>query len=139
MSSTYESTILTVCIDCPPRQVFDYVRNPANLPRWATAFCRSAHRLAGDWMIDTVSGPAMIYFAPDNEFGVLDHRLRTAAGDEVYVPMRVIANGTGSEVQFTLFRLPGMSDEKFAADAAMVRKDLQSLKAVLEQPEATAA
>lgn len=124
MSSTYESMILTVCMDCLTQQVFDYVHDPAILPRWATAFDRSAHRLAGGWMIDTVSEPAMIYCTPDNEFGVVDHRLRTAAGDEIHVPMRRIAHGTGSEVQFALFRLPGTSDEQFAADAMRVRKDL---------------
>lgn len=139
MSSTHESTTLTVRIDRPPRDVFNYVRNPENLPRWATSFCRSAHRLAGEWMIDTISGPAMIRFLADNPLGVLDHLLRTAAGEEIYVPMRVIANGSGSEVIFTLFRLPGMSDEKFAADAEMVRKDLQNLKAELERPESSAA
>ncbi len=46
--------------------------------------------------------------------------------------MRVVANGAGSEIIFTLFRLPGISDEKFAADAEWVRRDLNTLKALLE-------
>jgi len=39
------------------------------------------------------------------------------AGAEIYTPMRIVENGEGAEVLFTLFRQPGMSDEKFAADA----------------------
>jgi hypothetical protein len=52
---------------------------------------------------------------------------------EIYVPLRVVANGdAGSEVLLTLFRRPGMSDEKFAADAEWVLSDLRKLKALLE-------
>jgi hypothetical protein len=46
--------------------------------------------------------------------------------------MRVIANGMDSEVMLTLFRVPGMSDEKFAADAQWVMRDLNRLKELLE-------
>jgi hypothetical protein len=35
-------------------------------------------------------------------------------------------------VQFTLFRVPGMTDEKFAADAQWVERDLGKLKALVE-------
>lgn len=46
--------------------------------------------------------------------------------------MRVVANGEGSELMFTLFQLPGMSDEQFGQDAGMVETDLRTLKVVLE-------
>jgi hypothetical protein len=39
-------------------------------------------------------------FVKRNEFGVLDHYVNPAPGVEVYVPMRVLANGSGSEVIF---------------------------------------
>jgi hypothetical protein len=51
---------------------------------------------------------------------------------EIYIPMRVIANGTGSEVIFTLFRLPEMSEEKFAEDVEWATRDLNALKILLE-------
>ena len=47
--------------------------------------------------------------------------------------MRVVPNGAGSEVTFTLLRLPEMSDQKFAEDAGMVQRDLRTLKSVLEK------
>jgi len=53
-------------------------------------------------------------------------------GQSVLNPMRVVANGDGSEVMFTLFQLPGMSEEQFATDAGMVEADLRTLKTVLE-------
>jgi len=46
--------------------------------------------------------------------------------------MRVFANGEGSEVLFTVYQRPGMSDEAFAEDTKAVRKDLDALKSLLE-------
>ena len=46
-------------------------------------------------------------------------------------PMRVVPNGAGSLVTFTLFRQEGMSDADFARDVGMVESDLQTLKRVL--------
>lgn len=73
-----------------------------------------------------------VRFAEKNRFGVLDHYVNPVPDVEVYVPMRVLANGSGSEVMFTLFRMPEMTDDKFAEDAAMVEQDLNTLKTVLE-------
>lgn len=72
-------------------------------------------------------------FAEKNDLGVLDHYVSPSPGIEIYVPMRVLANGPGSELVFTLFRLPGMSDEKFAEDAKMVMRDLETLKELLDR------
>ena len=69
---------------------------------------------------------------PRNDFGVLDHTVTVAPGVHVTNPMRVVPNADGSEVLFTLFQPPGMSDEQFRADARLVRGDLVSLKAALE-------
>jgi hypothetical protein len=51
----------------------------------------------------------------------------------VYVPLRVVPNGSGSELTFTLFRQPGMTVQKFKEDAEWVLRDLTKLKAVLEK------
>lgn len=83
-------------------------------------------------MVETADGPLGFRFVPRNELGVLDHAVRLPSGVEVFVPMRVVPNGDGSEVIFTLFQAPGMSDEKFAEDAAMVERDLRTLRRVLE-------
>ena len=43
--------------------------------------------------------------------------------------------GERCELVITLFRRPEMSDEKFAADAAWVMRDLQAAKRILERRE----
>ena len=52
---------------------------------------------------------------------------------EVYMPMRVFPNGEGAEVLLTVFRQPGMTEEKFVDDTQWVRRDLEALKALLEK------
>jgi hypothetical protein len=49
------------------------------------------------------------------------------------MPMRVFPNGEGTEVLITMFRQPGVSDEKFAEDTQWVRRDLEALKELLEK------
>ena len=132
MSTTLAARTLTVSIDSPPDEVYGFVSSPENLPRWATAFCRSIRRADSGWIVEMPQGEVTVRFVPRNTMGVMDHFVTAAPGVEIYVPMRIVANGAGSEVLFTLFRLPGMTDEEFAADAGMVERDLGTLKKVLE-------
>ena len=64
--------------------------------------------------------------------GVLDHDVTLPSGEVIYNPMRVVPHGDGSEVVFSVRRLPDMSDEDFARDAGLVQADLARLKHVLE-------
>jgi hypothetical protein len=129
----YPSRTLSVSINCPPGEVYRFVSNPENLPKWATAFCTSVRKSNADWIVDTPEGPMKVRFVEENDFGILDHYVSPAPGVEVFVPMRVLPNGSGSEILFTLFRLPGMSDAKHAADVRSVERDLHTLKKMLEE------
>jgi hypothetical protein len=59
--------------------------------------------------------------------------VKTSTGIELFVPMRAVKNGDESEVIFTLFQMPEMSDEQFAEDAKLVEQDLFSLKNIMEE------
>ena len=71
-------------------------------------------------------------FSGTNDFGVADHWVFLPDGTTVYVPLRAVANGDGTEVLLTLYRQPSMDDAKFRGDGEWVRRDLDKLKAVLE-------
>ena len=81
----------------------------------------------------TEQGTVGLRFTPHNAYGVLDHTVVLSDGTEVYVPMRVMPNGTGSEVMLVLFRQPEMDDNAFARDAGLMQNDLSTLKALLER------
>ncbi|HXV19600.1 MAG TPA: hypothetical protein VD811_01255 [Desulfuromonadales bacterium] len=133
METILPSRTLSVSIRCSPDKAYEFVTNPQNLPKWAQGLGRSVRKQGSDWMVDTPQGPMKIRFADQNRFGVMDHYVTTPSGVEVYVPMRVLANGSGSEVIFTLFRLPDMSDARYAEDMQLVERDLRTLKNLLEK------
>ncbi len=132
MAALLKSRTLSVAINCDPGRVYEFVSKPENLPKWAKMFCRSIKKSNGGWIVETPQGPVKVRFTRKNEFGILDHYVNPAPGVEVFVPMRVVPNGSGSEVIFTLFQLAGMSDEKCAEDIRWVEQDLKTLKRILE-------
>ena len=132
MSPLFESRQISVSIARSPREVYAFVSNPANLPRWASGIGSSIEQIKGEWLAQTPNGPVKVRFAPRNDLGVLDHYVTVAPGVEIYIPMRVVPNGSGSELIFTLFRQPDMTDEKFREDADWVLRDLTRLKDIFE-------
>jgi hypothetical protein len=126
--------IITCSIGRDWRAVYEFCRVPENFARWASGL-GGLERASGNagWIARTPEGATMpLRFAEPNPHGVLDHWLSPRGGGEIYLPLRVIANGTGCTVMFTLLRQPGMSDERFAADADWVARDLTGLKAMME-------
>jgi len=129
---TRQSRHLSVYIDRPVPEVYAFASDPANLPRWAPGLGTSVVEVDGAWFVETAEGRVRVTFAPDNDYGVLDHEVVTTSGETVYVPLRAIADGDGCEVVFTLRRSEGMTDAEFERDTALVSSDLALLKTVLE-------
>lgn len=126
-----QSLTLSISINRSPDDVYHFVSDIENLPRWA--FCKAVRQEASGWLMVTAEGEFPIRFVPSNEYRVLDHYVTVAPGVVVYVPMRVLANPAGgSDVVFTLFRLPTMTDADFTRDKGMVEADLAKLKRLLE-------
>ena len=125
---------ISVSISRRPADVYEFVCDPRNLPRWAAGLVRSEIRRDGEeWIADAPMGQVRVTFAQRNPYGVLDHDVRLESGVTIHNPMRVIPNGDGSEFIFTLIRQPGVTDESFAEDKAAVQKDLRTLKEILER------
>ena len=127
-----ESRHLAVSIDRPAEAVYRYARDPAHLPVWAAGLAGGIRSERGEWVADSPMGRVLVRFVPVNEYGVLDHDVVLPTGETVTNPLRVLADGDGAEVVFTLRRRPGMTDEEWAADVAAVSADLESLKRALE-------
>jgi hypothetical protein len=124
---------ISVSINRPANEVYEFASNPENLPQWATGLGGSIKKVKGEWTADTPMGKAKIRFAEKNQFGILDHDVILESALRFHNPMRVLPNGRRSEVIFTLFRKPDVSEEKFLEDAKWVEKDLKILRDLLEK------
>jgi len=123
---------LSVSIDRPAAEAYDFLSVPENFAKWASGLGGSLRRAGGDWIAETAEGPIKVCFSEHNTFGVLDHSVTLPQGRSVYVPLRVLPRNKGCELELTLFRQPEMSDEKFAADAEWILRDLNAAKRLLE-------
>ena len=129
-----QARTIGVAIDRPWEEVYAFAAAPERLPQWASGLGCPLQPAGDEWVSCGPDGPIRVRFAARNTLGVLDHHVRLPSGSELYVPLRVVANGSGSLVMLTLFRAEGTSAERFEADAEWVARDLAALKALLERP-----
>jgi hypothetical protein len=132
-SGTVESRTLSVRINQPFATVYEFLLNPANWNQWAFGLGKSLRQSNGEWIADSDGGIVKVRFTQRNDFGVVDHTVIRTSGSRIYVPMRLIINGNGCELLFTLFREPDMTDEHFNSDANFVKRDLNGLKKLLDK------
>jgi hypothetical protein len=126
---------LSVSIAAPAADVYAFIADPRRLPEWATGLGSAPTPLPdGAWRVETPAGPMRVAFAPANQFGVVDHIVTPLTGGDPVadVPLRVVPNGSGSEVMIMVFQQPDISDAQYDADTALVRADLERLKHALE-------
>ena len=110
-----------------------FVTDPARLPEWAAGLGGPVEQRDGRWFAHSPMGEVEVRFAPPNPFGVADHDVTLPDGQVFSNPLRVIPDGDGCEVVFTLRRQPDMTDDAFAADADAIRADLAALAERLER------
>ncbi len=132
MTTIQQSCHLDVFIQRDINDVYAFASVPENFPLWASGLGKSLRKANDGWVAETDVGPANVRFSKLNGFGVLDHWVSPKLGLPFYIPMRVISVGSGCLLIFTLLRLSGVSDEKFASDTEWVMRDLISLKTLLE-------
>ena len=133
LNNPWVSQHISISINRSADEVYEFASNPENLPKWAAGLSGSIKNVKGDWIAESPMGRIKIKFAEKNKFGILDHDVTLPSGEKIYNPMRVFPNNDGCELIFTLYKRPDMSDEMFAEDAKLVKRDLEKLKSLLEK------
>ena len=131
---TYPAKQISISINIKPAEVYSFLCEPTNLPKWAYGLSQSNMKKEGEyWVTESPMGKVKVKFCEKNSMGVVDHDVVLPSGEVNHNPFRVVRNGEGSEVIFTLYRLPKMSENDFKRDTEFVISDLQRLKTVLEK------
>ncbi|MFT4030300.1 MAG: SRPBCC family protein [Protaetiibacter sp.] len=129
---TFDARHISQPINRDPSVVAAFAGVPENLPKWAAGLSSGIRNEGGTWITDSPMGVVEVRFTGGSEFGVLDHDVIFPDGTVVHNPLRVLRNGDGSEVVFTLYRLPNTTDDDYERDAELVREDLIRLRELLE-------
>ena len=119
-------------VDADLEAVVAIAGDPEKLPLWAAGLSSGIRNEAGRWVTDSPMGTVEVRFVGPTECGILDHDVTLPNGTVVHNSLRVIRNDNGSEIVFSLFKRPGMTDDEFHRDAALVREDLVRLKDILD-------
>ena len=114
------------------RDVIAFLVDVHNWTTWAPWIRSVGRSSGGDWTLDTDAGPMKLRFVEHNTLGVLDHEVTLASGVRALNSMRVLANGSGSELVMVMFQSPEASTEQFERDVQAVRDDLARIKTVAE-------
>lgn len=131
--ATYPAKHISISINRSVNDVYQFVSNPENMPLWAAGLSKAKLQKSGDdWIADSPMGKVKVRFAEKNKFGVLDHDVTLPSGEVNYNPLRAVKNGDGTEVIFTLYRLPKVPEGAYEKDINAVQKDLEQLKRILE-------
>lgn len=119
-------------VDASLDEVVAIAGDPEQLPRWAAGLSSGIRNEGGRWITDSPMGTVEVRFVGPVQLGILDHDVTLPDGTIVHNPLRVLRNDRGSEIVFTIYQRPGMTDEQFEGDARLVAQDLVRLKALVD-------
>ncbi|KFC69764.1 hypothetical protein FF80_01268 [Devosia sp. LC5] len=127
------SHTISIQIEYPYEATYRFLSQPRNYGEWA-AVDKASYKPAGngDWQADTPFGKRHFRFTPPNTFGVLDHAVFVPGEPLLYTPMRVMPNQDGTELTFTFYQRPGMSEAEFTSAVEWITTDFLTLKSLLE-------
>lgn len=128
------SHTISLSIDCSYEATYRFLADPRSYGEWAAVEKLTYRPLGdGDWEgVANIGGMRHFRFTRVNEFGVLDHAMFVPGEEPLWMPMRVMPNEEGTDLVFTFYQRPGMSDEEFASTIEWITTDFLALKALLE-------
>lgn len=129
-----KSKVIVLHINRPYQEVYDFLVEPLNFLQWAANVGSEMKPLGGrEYQVEVSTGPMAIRFSEPNKYGVLDYVGRKPDAKEgVITQVRLYPNGEGSDLAYTMWQRPNVSDEQFVSDEVWLRSDLERLKTLLE-------
>lgn len=123
-------------ITAPHRKVFEFLREPANLPRWAHAFVSAGN---GHARLETPFGAVDVGLdvLANAESGVVDWRLTFLDGTVGLAQSRVTETTRGTCIYSFVLHAPPVTLEHvegaLEAQRRLLQSELATLKSVMEQ------
>ena len=120
---------VTAVLDAPRNEVFEYLSQIENLPRWATEFARELTYEHGKPKV--VNGLGEFYFSIDADpaTGVIDMYAGPTENELALFPTRVVElPGGRSAFSFTMFQAPGMPDDLFESQYQSLLREFDNIR-----------
>jgi hypothetical protein len=123
------SETVTTVLPAPKGEVFGYLAEVENLPRWATEFARELKVENGRHKVVNGLGEFFVAIEADEATGVIDMRAGPTESEMALFPTRVVELPDGrSAFTFTMFQGPGSSDELFESQQASLMREFENIE-----------
>ena len=128
--------VQAVEIAVPRQTVFEFVRDPANLPKWAHAFVTAE---PGRARLETPAGAVDVALGvtADAETGIVDWHLEFPDGTIGLAQSRVTDTARGTSIYSFVLHAPPVALEliegALEAQRALLTSELATLKSLMEQ------
>ena len=135
--TTMITDTVRITIDAPFDEVVADLADPITQPEWATEFFSGPARPGTDGEalvnVPAMGGEARLRIEADVAAGNLDLFLAPkGAPFGPPLPVRVVPNGEGVDVLYTLARMPGQPDAAWDEGLVSMGRELENLKTRLE-------
>jgi hypothetical protein len=123
------SRTATEVLAAPKEEVFAFLSQIDNLPRWATEFARELRYEDGKAKVVNGLGEFHFRIAADAATGVIDMYAGPTEDTLALFPSRVVAlPGGTSAFTFTMFQAPEMPDELFESQYESLLRELENVR-----------
>jgi hypothetical protein len=124
-----QTRTVTTVLAAPKDEVFGYLSEIENLPKWATEFARELKYEDGKAKV--VNGLGEFYFTidADPDTGVIDMYAGPSLDELALFPTRVVElTGGATAYSFTMFQPPEMPDELFESQYSSLLKEFENIR-----------
>ena len=129
--TTARAETRTITIAASPAAVLAVVGDGARLPEWAPRFAAAVEHEGDDrWLIGEGDGRFAVRLRVDHTLGTAD--ILRPVDPPTGAFMRVVPNGEGSELLFTLFFPDGTAPEAVDVQMATVEGELATVRTLAE-------
>jgi len=123
------SRTVTTVLDAPNEQVFDYLSQIDNLPKWANEFARELKFEDGTAKVVNGLGEFYVAIEADRHTGVIDIYAGQTESELSLFPTRVVAlPAGGSAFSFTMFQGAEMPDELFKSQYQSLLREFENIE-----------
>ena len=123
------SRTVTAVLDAPREQVFDYLSQVVNLPKWASEFARELRYEDGKAKVVNGLGEFYVSIDADRDTGVIDMYAGPTETELALFPTRVVAlPAGGSAFSFTMFQGAEMPDELFESQYQSLLREFENIE-----------